>query len=885
MMQSRWVTPSFIKGLKGATVQKHCKLLLAIGGALTALLIALLIGSKVILLDSFLDIEKNDMKRNVERVMNALQGELSQLSTSNSDYAGWDDSYQFIQDGNKEYIEKNIPDTVFSTLRINLLMYVTNDGRIVYARSFDRQEGKAIELPEGLLKHISAKSLLVQHPDTQSTVNGILSLPERLFLISSKPILTNEFKGPIHGALIMGRYLDDEEVKRLADTTKLSLTIYRSDKQEMPDELMMARDVVSESQPVWIHPLNKKTVAAYTLVKDIYGKGVLIAKIDVPRDIYLQGIATIQYIIFWFLTVGLIFSVISYLLFDNLVFLRRKEKESEDRYRSVVKQASEGILIVSVDNKRIIEGNTAFHGLIGYTPEEAAQMTLYDIVLEERDKVDSEAERILEEKREMRLRHKDGSFVDVELSANQIPYKDQEVMCLVVHDITERKRFVEQLMHQANHDSLTGLANRNLLKDRLNQAIAYQKRKNQIIAVMLLDLDDFKIVNDTLGHQAGDLLLKDVAQRLQGSVRSYDTVARLGGDEFVIIITDVTNTQDIITITKNILNLFSTSFKLNEQEIFITTSIGISLYPLDGDNIEYLLMKADTALYHSKGQGRNNYHFFAGEMNKKVSDRLVMETRLRKAIEGGELLLHYQPKVELTDGRICGMEALIRWQHPESGIISPAEFIPLAEETGMIIPIGEFALRTACRQTKQWHDMGYPSLRISVNLSARQFAQDNLVDTVKDILQETGFDPNYLDLELTESILIQNEEKIIRKLNALREMGITLSLDDFGTGYSSLSYLKKFPIGEVKIDRSFVRDINNNPDDAALVEAILSMTRSLKLKTVAEGVETLDQLNFLIEHNCGAIQGFYFSRPLPAESFTELLSSKKQLDMDYSRTP
>ncbi|MBI5755350.1 MAG: EAL domain-containing protein [Nitrospirae bacterium] len=556
---------------------------------------------------------------------------------------------------------------------------------------------------------------------------------------------------------------------------------------------------------------------------------------------------------------------------------RRKRMESEELYRSVIEQASEGILLVSINNKKIIEGNAAFNNLLGYSSGEVVNMSLYDIIAEGRETIDLEVDRILREKRDIRLYHRDGSYVYAELSANSITYNDQDTMCLVVHDITERKRFEEQLMFQANHDSLTGLANKGLLEDRLSQATAYQKRKNNILAIMLLDLDRFKVINDTLGHPAGDILLQAVAERLKVSVRSYDTVARLGGDEFVIVVTDVLNTNDVITIAKNILNLFTTPFTLNGQELFVTASIGISVYPFDGDSVEHLLMKADTAMYHCKGQGGNNYQFFAEDMNIKVRDRLTLETSLRKAIDQEELILYYQPKVDLTTGRICGMEALIRWRRADGKLVLPAEFIPLAEETGLIIPIGEWVLRNACRDTRRLLDKGYSGLRVSVNLSGRQFAQQNLVEMLKDALTESGLDPGHLELELTESVLMKDEEGIIKKLCAMKETGVMLSIDDFGTGYSSLSYLKRFPIDEIKIDRSFVQDITNNPDGAAIVNAILAMAHTLKLRVVAEGVETMEQAMFLVEHRCEEMQGYYFSPPLPLEAFEEMLRSGKQL--------
>lgn len=588
----------------------------------------------------------------------------------------------------------------------------------------------------------------------------------------------------------------------------------------------------------------------------------------------------ITYFILWFLLAGFMFAVVSYLLFEKLVLSSRRGRESEDRYRAVVEQAAAGILLVNCDDKNILEGNAAFKSLLGYENSEIVNMTLYDMIAEDIETTDLEIGRIITEKRDLKLRHKDGSQLYAELSASFLSYDDKDAMCVVVHDITERKLFEEQLMYQATHDSLTGLANKNLLNDRLNHATAYQKRKKMILAVMLLDLDRFKVINDNLGPGGGDSLLKLVSERLAGGVRSYDTVARLGGDKFVILVTDVMDINDIITVAKNILNLFASPFKLNDNELFATASIGISMFPSDGESAEHLLMKADTAMYYCKGQGGNNYQFFAEEMNRKVKDRLNMETNLRKALEQQEFILYYQPKVDLSTGEICGMEALIRWQR-DGRMISPAEFIPLAEETGLILPIGEWVFRTACRDSKRLIDMGYTNLHISANLSARQFAQESLVELIKGILKETGLDPTHFELELTESILMKDEEKLIKKLCAIKDTGVRLSIDDFGTGYSSLSYLKRFPIDVIKIDRSFVMEITSNPDGAAIVQTILAMAHTLKLRVVAEGVEKLEELMFLREHGCEEMQGYYFSKPVPLSEFEELLRSGKKLQTDY----
>lgn len=444
-------------------------------------------------------------------------------------------------------------------------------------------------------------------------------------------------------------------------------------------------------------------------------------------------------------------------------------------------------------------------------------------------------------------------------------------------DITNRKQAEERLNYLAHFDLLTNLPNRILFRDRLGLAIARAPWQKRAVAVLFLDLDRFKVINDTLGQAGGDLLLKAVSERLVSSVREGDTVARLGGDLFGLILDDLAQPADSFRVSQKILDALSKPIELKGQEIFVSVSIGIAICPNDGQEMDQLMKHADTAMSRAKEQGGNNYQLYSPIMNQSATKRLALENNLRHALERGEFVLHYQPKVDLATGRIVGMEALVRWKSPELGMISPAEFIPLAEETGLIVPIGEWILRTACAQNKAWQRMNLPPIRMGVNLSVRQLQRQTLIGTVAHLLNETGLDPNYLELELTESIIMKSSESTMAELRELHLGGIEISIDDFGTGYSSLSYLKRLPIDSLKIDKSFVQDVTTDPDDAAIVTAIVTMAHSLKLKVVAEAVETVEQLEFLRSLKCDRMQGYLFSKPLPAEEVTSLLVSGKHL--------
>ena len=465
-----------------------------------------------------------------------------------------------------------------------------------------------------------------------------------------------------------------------------------------------------------------------------------------------------------------------------------------------------------------------------------------------------------------------GQPVDVEMSLTPGGRNgESSAVWGVCRDISERKRAQTALYSLAHHDSLTGLPNRVLLDDRITQAKALAHRQNTGFALLFLDLDRFKIINDTLGHAVGDDLLRLVASRLQATLRETDTVARIGGDEFIILLANTVRCDDISLLADKIMKALSRPFLLGEHELFVTASLGGCVFPQDGPDTESMMKKADIAMYHAKSLGRNNFQFYNDQMDQNASRRFIIANSLRKGLEQHQFRLYYQPKIDTTSGRIVAMEALVRWEHPELGLLSPLEFIQLAEETGLIVQLGEWVLREACRQNVLWQNEGITHLRVAVNLSGYQLQHKNLLISISNILTETGMSPDNLEFEITESVIMQHPEYVESILSAITDLGIHISIDDFGTGYSSLSHLKRFSVNTLKIDKSFVRDVSLNSTDAAIATAIIAMGNSLNLNVIAEGVETQEQYDFLKENNCSQVQGFLFSRPLPSDEFIAVL--------------
>ncbi|MGA9671647.1 MAG: EAL domain-containing protein [Terracidiphilus sp.] len=586
---------------------------------------------------------------------------------------------------------------------------------------------------------------------------------------------------------------------------------------------------------------------------------------------------------------------ITHFIAINQDITERKEtekalREAEEKYRVIFENAVIGIF-QATPHGRLVNVNSAFATMHGWdTPEQllaevsggaggrfidAAKIEEWSRHLENHGTVRSAETEVV---------CRDGTSKWVLLNIRAARNAEGQVVLHegTVEDITDRKLAQQQVSYMAYYDGLTGLPNRLLLQDRLSNALASATRRGSCVALLFLDLDRFKIINDSLGHSVGDLLLQQVATRLKKEIRQDDTVARVGGDEFLIVLTSVVNADEVQAIAMRIVNSLTGEFRIQDRSLSVSCSLGITIFPEHGSDSETLIKNADAAMYCAKEKGSNTICFFTDEMNARVMERLTLEHSLRLALERDELFLLYQPQNDIVSGKITGLEALLRWQSPDLGLVMPDRFIRIAENSGLMTAIGEWVLRTSCSQIKKWQDEGLPVVPVAVNVSAVQFRQEGFRELIKQVLHETGLDPGFLQLELTESVLLSNADVMFEVLRDLKEMGLKLVIDDFGTGYSSLNYLRQFPVTKLKIDRSFIRDVAVNTDDAAITTAIINMSKGLNLKVLAEGVENKAQLSFLRNQGCDEFQGYYFSRPLKVEDAANILQRPLEAIEDES---
>jgi diguanylate cyclase (GGDEF)-like protein/PAS domain S-box-containing protein len=659
-----------------------------------------------------------------------------------------------------------------------------------------------------------------------------------------------------------------------------------------PTELPEARLIRDHTGSVVTHSEGEPQAPTLTRHAELVGRDGPVGRIEVVRSLVPLLVQT-AVVAALGIALGLaIFVTLRVLplnaLRRTLAALERQQqralREAEQQLRIVFEHSVEGILTFSPDGC-IATCNPAASKLFGVAADALAGRRITTLI--EAPPGWSGTDCLPLRQWESTARRVDAPSFPVELTVSETMVTGERQLIGIVRDITERKLAQDRLAFLANYDSLTGLPNRSLFRDRLAQAMERARRSGRTMALLFLDLDHFKTINDSLGHDVGDRLLQHVAQALRTCLRKADTVARnttedftvsrLGGDEFTVIAENLDGPAAAQTVAQRLIEALHQPFSTGTQEIFVSTSVGITIFPLDETDLDGLIKHADIAMYRSKELGRNTYHFYSADLNAHAVDRLRMEGELRHALERNEFVLYYQPKADLRSGRITGVEALLRWNRPGVGLTAPASFIPLLEDIGLIVPVGDWVLRTACRQAAVWQQAGLPPLRLAVNLSARQFKQQDIGAAVSRVLFETGLDASRLELELTESMLMEDSEASAHILKNLVEMGTRVAIDDFGTGYSSLSYLKRFNVHTLKIDRSFVRDIPDDPDDCAIGSAVIALARSLRLRVVAEGVESEAQLAFLRDQGCDEFQGYLLSRPLPAAEFERWIARAPEL--------
>ena len=643
-----------------------------------------------------------------------------------------------------------------------------------------------------------------------------------MILLSICPILTSAGEGPINGYIVLGANFTEKKIADIGEelSSEIKLTFLKD--FEYDRKFFDLKD-----DKIQIDAVSDQKIIGRAFLDDIDGKHLLLLSIEKNRDINNIGEAGIKATLWLLLGLFFLFAIIITVILDRGILLRFQELSNDIRKIGEGKDLSVRLKRQNIDDE-LTDVSNEINGMLGAL--ERSQLFL--------SKSESALKKAIEKLQD---------------------------------EVLEHQKTQEQIKYIAYHDTLTGLPNRNLLNELLVHSITLAERNNKCMAVLFLDIDGFKMINDSKGHGMGDQILQEVAERLLKTLRKSDVIARHGGDEFIVIIEELDNCSGVELIANKIINCFQEPFHLENQDYFLTTSVGVAVYPADGQTPDMLIKNADIAMYKAKENGKNQYLFCTPVMKDVANETMELSTNLYRAIEKNELELYYQPQLSCHNNQIMGVEALIRWRHPVMGLISPAKFIPIAEKTGLILPIGEWVLRTACQQNKKWQEQGLPKIRMGVNLSLRQFHNNDLLNLVESVLKETKLAPQYLELEITETIAMKEKSYIINTLNAFRQIGVSIAIDDFGTEYSSLSYLKHLPVDRLKVAMQFIRGIGIDHKDEALAKGIIVLAKSIGMNVIAEGVETKEQLEFLKNHNCDEIQGYYFFKPLIEAEMTKLL--------------
>ncbi len=808
---------------KKLSLQRRIRLLLLTVFIIMIALVAFFL--HVTMLDGIHALEDRYVAEHAARVENKIQEKLLRMSQIARDYAAWDGSYGYIIDHNRDFQERNLSFETLINLDLDMLIYADMAGRFVFANGLDKESGSFVPLYSGLKEQIESSGIL-QNSNPKKTLSGIIRFDDGLMIVNSHPIIMSDFSGAVRGNLIVGQLLDQEAADEMGDVLNLDLELQRLDLQHDPifDSFRQAGQVIVEGK-------GKNSISAYTILDDIFYQPAVGIKVSMNREFSAVGLRAFRQLNVALSLTALLTMFMTGLMFYVLVLKR-------------LKRLSENVGAIG-------DQNSVFYRL----PEDSSG--------DEISIVSSSVNQMLGRLSESHANLEN----EVILRTKQLTETNEKL----TKEIGIRRQAQEKIEYLAYYDTLTSLPNRALLIDRLHQAICLAKRIEKLIGLLCIDLDRFKEINDTLGHFYGDELMKSVAGRLTSVMRESDTVARMDSDVFVVMAINLDSEESIRTVAEKLLDVFRQPFEANNNEIYLTASIGISVFPSDGGTPEALIRDADLAMHKAKEKGRNQFVFCTSLMKDMISENLKLSNGLYRALQRNELEVYYQPQVNLETKSIVGLEALLRWNHSELGVVSAGKFIHLAEQTGLINPIGKWVLQTVCRQNKAWQEAGLPYIRIGVNLSIIQFQSPGIVGQIKEILEDTGLEPQYLELEITESIAMKDTEYIIDVLNEFKSLGIYISLDDFGTDYSSLNYMKLLPINRIKIPRPFVKGIAVNERDEAIIKSIIVLAKNMGLDVIAEGVESQEQEAFLMERMCNDMQGFYYYKPMSASDIENII--------------
>jgi diguanylate cyclase (GGDEF)-like protein len=789
------------------------------------------IGSNRFLIHSFLHLEKERANTDLDRIDHALDQANYSLDTFISDWAHWNELYLFMQGRNPSFLANNLTLTTFINARINLITIWDKNGQLVKGVAIDTENRKIDSFPPpGLNKYFYLGNIHISQQKPRQMTRGFILIKNAIMLIAMAPITDGKNIYTSEGMLIGGRYLNKEMLNMLNSTIKLPIKLFLPDEITKSSELKRIYLLTSNATNHHYNaPINDTDLQGYTVIKDINGDPIGMLQMTKPRYIYLTGEKAVNYFLLTYITAGIIFSLLILWLLRALIIKRVERLDAE-----VANISQHNAIYERVD----ASGNDEIASL------SSSINHMLDMIQAGQEQLERRVQERTEELQKANIQ------LQEEISIRKSTEHE-----LVIHK--------EHLVRLAHYDYLTSLPNRVFFNEILNKAISNANRNNRQLAVLIVDLDRFKQVNDAIGHPNGDRVLKEMGSRFATISRSGDIVARLGGDEYIILLNDLTDSTFAATVAERILNSCEEPITVESHEFFISASIGICVYPNDAESLEDLQKYADMAMYKAKHAGGGTYQYYNREMNVAAHEYIKLEAELRNAIKNQEFVLYYQPLLNLKDGKIKHVEALIRWNHPKLGLINPMTFIPLAEETGLIMPIGEWTIKEACRANKAWQQMGYDPIAVAVNISPKQFRHQDVAQVIADALRETNLSPKYLEIEITETAVMDNADIAINRLRSIHDMGVRIAVDDFGTGYSSISYLKKFPVSVLKIDKQFIKGLPHNQNDTAITSAVIALGHNLGLEIVAEGVETVEQMQYLSEHHCDFVQGYFFSRPLP----------------------